>query len=430
MPSSFGLRSLSVVPPRACSKNTTSFLRLLPVLVRRYSVLMFKQFATIVVLSIWCMSACGDDGGGANVCIENETQSCSCSVTEMGIQTCQADGTFSICECAGGPDAGQDEADASTAVNECTDQSDNCDLNATCTDTADSFTCQCNDGFVGDGVSCDADEASLVADFSGAAFQPTIEISGIGTYTIGGMSRVGVEIAINELPVSATRVQRSPGAVSYDDITMRLLSADSPDLSSLQTWITDTLAGTPSPRDVTLVLHGLGGQRVTLNLLAVVPTAGDTTIANLALAEVVLRPSAITLNTYQSPFPEPPEPTPGTRVEISGVNVGNHVILDGDLVSPIEDATTPLIAWRHLNPIGSDGIVWALQTISIVEADPINLDRRDLSVVTVDGIGDELARVNSFECWPYRINFFNPARPYAARYLIDLFISFDFAENG
>ena len=31
---------------------------------------------------------------------------------------------------------------------------DNCDVNAMCTDTAESFTCTCNPGFTGDGTSC------------------------------------------------------------------------------------------------------------------------------------------------------------------------------------------------------------------------------------------------------------------------------------
>jgi hypothetical protein len=43
---------------------------------------------------------------------------------------------------------------APTAVDECADGSHNCDGNATCTDTAESFTCACNAGYTGDGTSC------------------------------------------------------------------------------------------------------------------------------------------------------------------------------------------------------------------------------------------------------------------------------------
>lgn len=40
-------------------------------------------------------------------------------------------------------------------VDECTDQTDNCDSNSVCTNTESSFTCECDTGFSGDGVSCD-----------------------------------------------------------------------------------------------------------------------------------------------------------------------------------------------------------------------------------------------------------------------------------
>jgi len=42
----------------------------------------------------------------------------------------------------------------SGGVNECLNNTNNCDINATCYDTADSFICRCNIGYTGDGVSC------------------------------------------------------------------------------------------------------------------------------------------------------------------------------------------------------------------------------------------------------------------------------------
>lgn len=39
-------------------------------------------------------------------------------------------------------------------VNECTEETDNCDNYATCTNTNGSFVCTCNQGYSGDGVTC------------------------------------------------------------------------------------------------------------------------------------------------------------------------------------------------------------------------------------------------------------------------------------
>ena len=42
-----------------------------------------------------------------------------------------------------------------TDIEECEENRDNCHRNAECENTIGSFTCTCDDGYVGDGVSCD-----------------------------------------------------------------------------------------------------------------------------------------------------------------------------------------------------------------------------------------------------------------------------------
>ena len=47
-------------------------------------------------------------------------------------------------------------------INECELETDNCHMNADCTDTIGSFECTCNSGFVGDGVNCTSMYMSLI----------------------------------------------------------------------------------------------------------------------------------------------------------------------------------------------------------------------------------------------------------------------------
>ena len=41
-----------------------------------------------------------------------------------------------------------------TDIDECSDNTDNCHTNATCTDVDGSFTCKCNGGYEGNGTAC------------------------------------------------------------------------------------------------------------------------------------------------------------------------------------------------------------------------------------------------------------------------------------
>ncbi|NTX66228.1 VCBS repeat-containing protein [Myxococcus sp. CA051A] len=64
-------------------------------------------------------------------------------------------------------------------VNECVAGTDNCSENATCTNTVGSFTCACNAGYEGDGVTCtNIDECAASPCLNGGTC-----IDGVGSYT-------------------------------------------------------------------------------------------------------------------------------------------------------------------------------------------------------------------------------------------------------
>ncbi len=47
------------------------------------------------------------------------------------------------------------DTDSDSEVDECEEGLDDCDENATCTDTPDGYDCDCNDGYTGDGFDCE-----------------------------------------------------------------------------------------------------------------------------------------------------------------------------------------------------------------------------------------------------------------------------------
>ena len=46
-------------------------------------------------------------------------------------------------------------------IDECTEETDNCHSEATCTDTEGGYTCSCNSGFTGNGFKCKGNLAIL-----------------------------------------------------------------------------------------------------------------------------------------------------------------------------------------------------------------------------------------------------------------------------
>jgi hypothetical protein len=95
--------------------------------------------------------------GDGTTCTADAVDECAAGTDNCDANaTCTDTATSFTCACNDGY-SGDGVTCTPGAVDECAAGTDNCDANATCTDTATSFTCACNDGFTGDGVTCTAD---------------------------------------------------------------------------------------------------------------------------------------------------------------------------------------------------------------------------------------------------------------------------------
>ncbi|MEM6733705.1 MAG: calcium-binding EGF-like domain-containing protein, partial [Myxococcota bacterium] len=168
-----------------------------------------------LVNSFACVCNTGFVGNG-QICNLDE---CAASLDDCDINaTCTDSAAGFQCGCNPGW-----SGDGTTCqdVDECAADSDNCDANAECINRPGGFDCTCLDGFSGDGVTCTPTPVGPIGDLS--VDPASFEISGIGTYAIGGMSRLGWDFGVIETPVT-NYTHKDAGAFSIPDLVVTELA--------------------------------------------------------------------------------------------------------------------------------------------------------------------------------------------------------------
>ncbi len=97
-----------------------------------------------------CVPTC-DRGWDGGTC-ETNTIECDAEISPCEVNAACADTEDAwTCACNTGYSG---DGVTCTNIDECTLDTDNCDVNAACTDTEGAWTCACNTGYSGDGVTC------------------------------------------------------------------------------------------------------------------------------------------------------------------------------------------------------------------------------------------------------------------------------------
>ena len=321
-------------------------------------------------------------------------------------------------------------------LDECSAGTHICDENASCQYAPPGdYTCECNPGYQGDGFSCDPDIDTYVLDISDRPVY--ILMTDFGAFDIHAMSRVGWDIEVIETDIGGGLTHKDPGLILYPHITMRNLRGPHYALEYLAAWMG---AADPTPQTITMTLVGLGGEEMVLELYNVRPVGGDPTLTPedgywSIMSELIVEfgPDAIPGRyvgvgvpsyTYPQGGNYPVCALPGHQLEIEGWQVTSCWPLD-TVELPPEDTSEPI--YLPNNRDGGTLFDWMEQTTDEwVRAAVVS--RRCMSVIERDPRDNEIYRMNFFEAWPERIHLFNPLKPYGYSNLVDVLVTNDWNE--
>jgi len=131
----FDIVDIAVVPSDECTEGTHNC----------------DENATCVDRPLGFTCECNEGFSGDGVTC-TDIDECDPSPCSNG-GTCTDTGVNSFsCDCT---DTGYTGETCGDDVNECAENNGGCDQNATCTNTPGSFTCECNEEFMGDGIECE-----------------------------------------------------------------------------------------------------------------------------------------------------------------------------------------------------------------------------------------------------------------------------------
>lgn len=341
--------------------------------------------------------------------------SATCAVDEEGMP---------ICTCL---DGFQGPGDFCADIDECAEELDDCDADATCTNAAGSFDCACNEYFYGNGTFClPIDAETHVLDVSAS---PIRIVTSLGDFRVNAMGRIAVEVMFDSTPGKGNAVERTVTGWQVHDVVMRNVEAEpGSDLQDLIDWeVSQEL------EIALVVLEGPTTEELTFALQHAWPVSIDSTIEDDQLAEIVLASGDFYVESYVAPT-ESLVFGPTTQLEVEGLS--GYFEFSAEDITEAPPDSADLIEVRKIRNDAADGSIEPLELMTFFEnfLDLFDQDgiaeTRNLSQIHRTGAGTELDRVTCTEAFFNLVYFFNPAKHYGTSPLLDATLATEYCAPG